>query len=176
MPDLYGSYESEVKVLVSQLCPALCDPMDCSFSVHRILQERILDWVALFFSRGSSQPRDQTWVSLIAGIFFTNWATRVAPMVAMAFVYLFIFLISLKDFTLTPDFLRQVFIFLSVLLQDHNSPTSDWTWALALSPNHWTSRGFPRDGLWKYLEWGQVQWKEWLDSRPSTIVPSSLSS
>ena len=91
MPDLYGSYESEVKVLVSQLCPALCDPMDSSFSVHRILQERILDWVALFFSRGSSQPRDQTRVSLIAGIFFTNWATRVAPMVAMAFVYLFIF-------------------------------------------------------------------------------------
>ena len=72
MPDLYGSCESEVKVLVSQLCPALCDPMDCSFSVHRILQERILNWVALFFSRGSSQSRDQTWVSLIAGIFFTN--------------------------------------------------------------------------------------------------------
>ena len=56
MPDLYGSYESEVKVLVSQLCPALCDPMDCSFSVHGITQARILEWVAVTFSRGSSQP------------------------------------------------------------------------------------------------------------------------
>ena len=47
----------KVKVLVTQLCPALCNPMDCSqlgSSVHGILQARILEWVAIFFSRGSS--------------------------------------------------------------------------------------------------------------------------
>ena len=56
--------------------------MDCtqpSFSVHEILQARILEWVVIPFSRGSSLSRDQTWVSNIAGIFFTVWATREAP-------------------------------------------------------------------------------------------------
>ena len=64
----------KVKVLVARLCPTLCDSMDCSLlgsSVHRIVQARILEWVAIPFSRGCSQPRDQTWVSCIAGIFFT---------------------------------------------------------------------------------------------------------
>ena len=46
--------------------------------VHGILQARILEWVAFPFSRGSSQPRDQTQVSHIAGGFFTSWATREA--------------------------------------------------------------------------------------------------
>ena len=66
-------------VLVAQSCPTLCDPMDCSppgSSVHGILQARILEWTAISFSRGSSQPRDQTWVSCIAGRFFTIWVTR----------------------------------------------------------------------------------------------------
>ena len=55
--------------------------MDCSppgSSVHEIFQTRILEWVAIFFSRGSSQPRDQTQVFCTAGRFFTNWATREA--------------------------------------------------------------------------------------------------
>ena len=63
-----------------QSCPTLCDPMDCSSpgsSVHGILQARILEWVATSFSRGSSWPRDQTWVSCIIGRFFVVWATRV---------------------------------------------------------------------------------------------------
>ena len=47
---------------VAQWCPTLCDPTD--YTVHRILQARILEWVAFPFSRGSSQPRDQTQVSL----------------------------------------------------------------------------------------------------------------
>ena len=66
-------------VLVPQSCPILCDPMDSSppgSSVHGILQARILQWVAIPFSRGSSWPRNQTGVSYIAGRFFTNWATR----------------------------------------------------------------------------------------------------
>ena len=63
------------------MCPFLCDPTDCSLpgsSVHGILQARILEWVAMPFSRGSSPPRDQTWVSCIAGRFFTVWATKEA--------------------------------------------------------------------------------------------------
>ena len=61
------------KVKIAQSCPILCDPRD--YTVHRILQARILEWVAYSFSRGSSQPRDGTQVSHIAGRFFTNWAT-----------------------------------------------------------------------------------------------------
>ena len=63
-------------VKVTQLCPTLCNPMD--YTVHEILQARILEWVAFPFSRGSSQPRDRTQVSHIAGRFFTSWATREA--------------------------------------------------------------------------------------------------
>ena len=65
---LKTAYESEVKVI--QSCPTLCDPMD--YIVHGILQARILEWGALPFYRGSSQPRDGTQVSRIAGRFFTS--------------------------------------------------------------------------------------------------------
>ena len=70
-----------VCVLVTQSCPILCDPMDCSppgFSVQRVFQDRILAWVAIPFSRGSSQPSDWTQVSYIAGRFLTIWATKEA--------------------------------------------------------------------------------------------------
>ena len=66
---------------VAQSCLTLCDPMDCSLpgsSVHGILQARILEWVAISFSRGSSRTRDRTQVSLSAGRHFTLWATREA--------------------------------------------------------------------------------------------------
>ena len=66
-------------MLVTQSCPILRDPMDFSpprSSVHEIFQARILEWVAMSFSRGFSQPRDWTRVSCIAGRFFSNWATR----------------------------------------------------------------------------------------------------
>ena len=61
--------------------PTLCDPVDCSFpgsSVHGILQARILEWVAISFSRGSSWPRDWTSISCIGDGFLTIWATREA--------------------------------------------------------------------------------------------------
>ena len=61
--------------MVTALCPTLCDPLDCSplgSSVHRISQARILEWVALPFSRGSSWPRDQTCIPALAGRFFTT--------------------------------------------------------------------------------------------------------
>ena len=67
---------------VAQSCPTLCDPVDCSppiSSVHGILQARILECVAISFSRGSSRPRDQTQVSHIAGRRFNLWAIREAP-------------------------------------------------------------------------------------------------
>ena len=63
---------------VAQSCPTLCNPTDCSLSgssIRGISQARILEWVAVFFSR-SSQLRDWTWVSHIVGRLFTVWATR----------------------------------------------------------------------------------------------------
>ena len=63
-------------VKVAQSCPSVWDPMDCR--VHGILKARILECVAFPFSRGSSQSRDWTQVSHIAGGFFTSWATREA--------------------------------------------------------------------------------------------------
>ena len=61
-----------------------CDPMD--YTVHGILQARILGWVTFPFSRGSSQPRDRTQVSCIAGRFFTSWASREAP----KYIYIYV--------------------------------------------------------------------------------------
>ena len=64
---------------VTQLCPALCETIDCSppvYSVHGIFQARILEWFAMLSSRGSFQPRDRTQVSCIAGRFYIVWATR----------------------------------------------------------------------------------------------------
>ena len=62
--------EFKVKVKVAQSCLTLCNSMD--YTVHGILQARILEWVAFPFSRGSSQCRDRTQVSCIAGGFFTS--------------------------------------------------------------------------------------------------------
>ena len=76
----------KVNVLVAQLCLTLCNPMDCSLlgsSVHEIFQWRILEWVAVCFSKGSFWPRDQTQVSFIAGRFFTIWANREAPKIKL---------------------------------------------------------------------------------------------
>ena len=80
--------EVKWKVWVSRSCPTLCYPMDCSppsFSVHGILQARICEWVAIYFSMGSAQPRDQIWVSCIAGRFFTIWATGIGINVVIIF-------------------------------------------------------------------------------------------
>ena len=72
----YLTCESESGV--AQLCPTLCDPMDCSLpgsSAHGIFQAIVLEWIAISFSRGSSRPRDQTQVSHIVDRRFTIWAT-----------------------------------------------------------------------------------------------------
>ena len=62
-------------VKATQSCLTLCDPMD--YAIHGILQARTLEWIAVPFSRGSSQPRDRTHVSHIAGRFLNSWATTV---------------------------------------------------------------------------------------------------
>ena len=65
-----------MKVKVAQSCPTLCEHMD--YTVHGILEARILEWVAYLFSRESSWPRNWTGVSIAGGL-FTSWAMREAP-------------------------------------------------------------------------------------------------
>ena len=70
-----------MKVLVAQSCPTFHDPMNCSPSgspANGILQARILEWIAISFSRGSSWLRDRTQISHTAGRFTTIWATKEA--------------------------------------------------------------------------------------------------
>ena len=81
-PSPLGKEDKWIKLCVRakslQSRPTLRDLVDCSppgSSVHGILQTRILEWLVIPFSRGSSQPRDWTQVSCIASRFFTNWAT-----------------------------------------------------------------------------------------------------
>ena len=83
---LYGptliSIHAAAAVKSLELCPTLCDPIDRSppgSPIPGILQARTLEWVAISFSRGSSQPRDRTQVSRIPGRRFNLWATREAP-------------------------------------------------------------------------------------------------
>ena len=68
---------------VAKTCLTLWDPMDRSLpgsSVHGIFQAVVLEWIAISFSRGSSQPRDRTRVSCIVDRRFTIWATREVPL------------------------------------------------------------------------------------------------
>ena len=71
---------------VVQSCPTLCNCMDCSlpgYSIHGIFQAKVLEWVAISFSRGSSWTRDWTQVFHIAGRRFTIWATREVPYICV---------------------------------------------------------------------------------------------
>ena len=83
--------ESESEV--AQSCLTLCDPVDCSppgSSLHGIFQAKVLEWLAISFSRGSSRPRDQTRVSRIPGRCFNFWATRealYAPITGLIFLF-----------------------------------------------------------------------------------------
>ena len=81
LKDFTISFPLKVKMLVAQSCLALCNPMDCSLPVSLvggILQRRILQWVAIPFSRETSWPRDQTWVSRIAGRFLSMQLQRLS--------------------------------------------------------------------------------------------------
>ena len=141
-------------VLVAESCPTLWDPMDCSppgSSVHGILQARIPEWVAIPFSRRSSQPRDLSQVSRIAGRFFTLWATNGHNLTLWAFLQLmvpsslsFSFLIWLhgttkppkkqsglpSDYQLgEPSFRRSVLGILWNMTQLHSPPNPDFSFS-----------------------------------------------
>ena len=84
VPSIWG-------VLVSQSCLILCDPMDCSppgSSVHGILQAKIVEWVAIPFSRVSSQPRNRTQVSNIAASLFYHLSHQRSPKQICLYMYL----------------------------------------------------------------------------------------
>ena len=79
---MFSLDDMKVKVLVDQLCLTLYDPLDYSppsSSVHGIVQVRILEWLAIPFSRGSSWPRDRSHISWISGRFYTVRPTGEAP-------------------------------------------------------------------------------------------------
>ena len=80
---------SVVSVMSNSLWLFVTDFSPPGSSVHGILQPRILEWVAIFCSRGSSQPGDRTWVSHVAGRYFTIWATREARNWLVFFSYFF---------------------------------------------------------------------------------------
>ena len=95
---------------VARSCPTLCDPMDCSppgSSIHGILRARILEWVAISFSRGSSQPRDRTQVSHISGRCFNLWATWEGLMNKPFFLVLYKFLFILCFWDLISIWFRE---------------------------------------------------------------------
>ena len=89
----------------AQLCPTLCNPVDCSppgSSVHEISQARIVEWVAISFPRGSSQPRDQTLVSCTAGRYLGEnkycWINWVMKSIVLTQVTLSMHMETLSDF------------------------------------------------------------------------------
>ena len=88
---------------VAQSCLTLCNPIDCSlpgFSVHGIFEARILEWVAISFSRGCSWPKDRTQVSYIIGRCFTVWATVMVVSVFDGSICIWTFGTCLKGLTL----------------------------------------------------------------------------
>ena len=123
--------------LVTKSYPTLATPMNCSLpgsSVHEISPERILEGVVISFSRESSQPRDQTCISFIAGRFFTNWATKKALFLSMK--------VKMKS-------ISRVWLFVTPWTVAHQAPPSMgfsrqeyWSWLPFPSP-----RDFPETGI-----------------------------
>ena len=89
----YEYMKVKMKVLVAQSCVALCNPMDCSppaSTVYGILQGRILEWVAMPSSRGSSWPRYQTWISCSRKIFYPLSHQSVTIKLYIKFFFLYL--------------------------------------------------------------------------------------
>ena len=87
---IHSSHSTFCYCLVTKSCPTFWDPMECSppgSSVHGISQAWILEWVAIFFSRGSSWPRDRTQVSYIGRTILQQWATWEAPLHCSGIMY-----------------------------------------------------------------------------------------
>ena len=111
----------------------LCDPMECSLPgslVQGIFHARVLEWVAISFSRGSSRPRDQTQVSHIVGRSFTIWATKFTfPFFAIAIFLLIRFVAKMQLYWRTE---RIVFMFIPWII--------DGQWNRVLK---WPDQGYP---------------------------------
>ena len=137
---------------VAQSCPTLCDPIGCSLSgssVHGIFQARVLEWIVISFSKGSSRPRNRTRVSPIAGRRFTVWATREA--------LLGVYCLSLPTalgfkpgYTLETS--RKLYLLILIFEAVACEILVPWPGiqpgplaVRAQSPNHCSSREFPRE-------------------------------
>ena len=111
-----------------------CNPMNCSLpgsSVHGILQARILEWVAISFSRGSSWPRDQTWVACIGRWIFYHWTTREA--------FSKLDFVDLTNFSINTEWVKS--------LSHVQLFATPWTVAYKAPP----SMGFSRQEYWSGL-------------------------
>ena len=107
-------------IMSDSLQPIHCSPP--GYSVHGILQARILEWVVIPFSKGFSQPRDWTWVSHIAGRFFTIWATREDPkkivQLATKYISTFGYVLSLQVLPSMPRDTDLKHIFWDIMFRD----------------------------------------------------------
>ena len=144
-----------VCVKVTQLCLTLCNPMDCSLagsSVHGILQERRLEWVPVPFSRGSSEPRDQTQDSCISGRFLTFWAMAWVPMP-----------VSMPSARALEKVLWNVFIFFSSLLFSRVNLSTSVIQPYQLScPAAWNMISPVSSGSWGYMVTLHSSWDDLL--------------
>ena len=173
-------------VLVIQSCPALCDPMSCcppGSSVHGVLQEGILKWVVIPFSRASSQLRDWTCVSCIAGGVFTVWATDMGGLTPVSrvrhdlvtkppmwqkclqwFSLPFVWALSSTEvlaIQLLGIFPASVLVLIQALIHLHWLATNKWLTRICISPGIHTVLG-------QYLlcfGYPEVNQNEWLDIR-----------
>ena len=128
---------------VAQSHPTLCDPKDCSpqgSSIHGIFQAKVLELVAISFSRGSSWPRNQTQVSHIAGRFFTIWATGEAPWRLKRYVN------QVQDVILNKYSFFYIFIFIYLFLYIYLT-------VLGLSRSFWTLSC----GVWDLVPWSGIE-------------------
>ena len=153
---------------VAQSCPTVCNPMDHSLpssSVYGILQARIREWVAVPFSRGSSQPRDWSQISCIANGFFTLWDTREAPKCSSKYLISPIYNIPYSD----GCFLFHPFpcLFILTYYCYENAPFNPpkWLYNITFSFKKFLDWSFSRSDLWTQ--------KKLLQGNPSLVFPLS---
>ena len=117
---------------VAQSCLTLCDPMDCrrslpDSSVHGILQARILEWVIISFSRGSSRLRDRTRVSCIGGRCFNLWATREAVFIMLSYTTFYTHFVESFYYEWMLNFVK---CFFCIYWDDHMFPLILLMWCI----------------------------------------------
>ena len=91
--EIHAESHEESESEFAQSCPTLCNPMECSppgSGIHGVFQARVLEWVAISFSRGSSQPRDRTWVSHTLGRRFYHLSHQGSPQYLNIFAIIYV--------------------------------------------------------------------------------------